>query len=179
MNYDCSKCPVTLETFCEKDRSRFELEIPFRIGDWVYATDGRIAVRVWGPTYHGTVNDGGRFPAVEDLEWDATVLEWGPVPSPEPCEACHELRVRPYHYEYVDEEGYRSSESDLNVLEPCKHCVVHIGGRTLRWWLVEPLTRFARDLQCGVSDDDADHPVHFRSSEMQALVMPLQQDDES
>lgn len=168
MNYDFSKCPVVLESFCDKDSSRYDLGLPFQDGDYVYATDGRICVRVKAVHYGGVVATEGKFPMAEDLGWDKTVTEWMTPPQPEPCAKCNDLRVIPYPYldEFDDDVG------DQNVLIPCKHCYAELRGRHLKWMYVDALLRFSAGVQIGVSGKDVTVAVHFRFDRGEALLMP-------
>ena len=168
MNYDCSKCPVMLESFCEKDRSRYKRDLPFRRGDYVYATDGHIIVRVPPESYSGQAATEGKFPRVEDLGWGEEVVKWGKVPEPRSCKHCKNQRSVPIE---CGRDEYNDAEYDENVRVPCPKCCVKIQGQAIAWHLVEPLTRFADELECGIADGDG--PVHFRFDGGNALVMPL------
>ncbi len=162
MNYDCSKCPVTLESFCEKDEdTRHSLALPVCQGDYVYATDGRIVVRMPANSYSGEVSKGRSYPAVEDLGWDKEVVRWEPVPEPQPCDYCNSRRTIPSH--------------DRNIQVPCRECLVQIQDTSLAWHLVEPLTRFGTGLEVGLEIGTAGpmSAVHFRFDGGYALVMPL------
>jgi hypothetical protein len=168
VNYDLSKCQVTLESFCDKDSSYYNIDLPFRCGDWIYATDGHICVRVPWREYSGTLSD-GRIPDTSILKWSSEV-EWGPVPEPQPCETCHDRRVVPL--EVSTKDFYASPEVDANILVPCDECRVIVGSHRLKWSYVEPLTRFATNLECGAPNDPG-APVRFRFDGGEALVMPI------
>jgi hypothetical protein len=177
MNHDCSKCPVTLESFCEKKSPGYNLDLPYRDGDHVYATDGRVWVRVPIDGYGGPLaTGGGRYPNAAKMDWGDEGIEWGPVPEPQSCEACHDRRVRAYCWHALDESGYLGKGTDPNLLFPCVDCLVMIHGRMMAWNLVEPLTRFGDGLEVGVSGDDVNSAVHFRFHGGYALVAPRRQD---
>lgn len=161
MYYNLSQLPVCLETFCNKKSFHYQLGLPFRRGEFVYATDGRICVRMPADSYDGPVATEGKFPKIESLDWDKEVVKWGPVPEPQPCDKCHDLRVRPY---------VEPKEDNHSLMVPCGKCTVEIEGRKLAWWLVEAVTRFATGLEVGVTTD-LEAAVHFRFNGGYALLM--------
>lgn len=169
MFFDCTKCPVTLETFCDKESERFDLALPFRRSGNVYATDGRIVVRVPATHYDGPLALAtAKTPNPEDFGWDkeVAVASWDAVPEPLPCEDCKDQRGAPY--QVPDDDGYYYDES---IRVTCPHCRIVVQGVTLAWHLVEPLTRFGDNLECGVGVQAI--AVHFRFDGGYALVMPL------
>lgn len=175
MNYDCSKCPVTLETFCCKEAGMYDLRLPFRDGRYVYATDYAIIVRMLLDSYNGPLAESGKFPSVSGVGWNDTVVEWGPVPRPVECQKCKNRRVIPHDF-YV-----RTTDARTNyvvVLIPCDACTIEIHKTRVAWRLVEPLMRFAPDLEVGVTSDNPGCAVHFRWNDGYALVMPLVRDEE-
>ena len=63
--------PTELAVFCEWESNRYPGTLsPFKKGDWVYATDGRVAVRI---PWSGDVEPTGKTPDVDSVftEFDA------------------------------------------------------------------------------------------------------------
>jgi len=169
MNYDCSQCPITLESFCEKRPGRFPLGMPFRFGEYVYATDNIIAVRVQADSYDGNASMGKKFPDITALGWDGTVTEWTTIPEPQHCDHCNDRRTVFY------EQGEEKENCDLLV--PCPECEVLIHGKRVVWEYVAALIRFGANLTCGITKDQRNpySPVHFQFDGGHALLMPLEQ----
>jgi hypothetical protein len=84
---------IQLDRFCGKDEFRPKLHLPFSKGDWTYASDGRIAVRV--PRWP-TVPERAEAPNAEELFAKDVTDEFRPLPAitiplpkePEDCEEC-------------------------------------------------------------------------------------------
>lgn len=115
---------IDLKKFCENDQCRPYLNNPFSIGDFTYASDGRIAVRT--PRLEGVGEvDGAPDTIIKVFTENLTAFDQAkPVPKPPqvanlPCKACRRTgKVTPC--ETCGGEGYQ--ECDLGHDHDCEDC---------------------------------------------------------
>lgn len=92
--------PPIFRACAAKEIFRYAINVPFRIGNYIYATDGRTAVRMKAPT--GFRQPKGEFPPVDTVGWNEPRGEPVDLPDPGPapergpkCERCKGKGVGP------------------------------------------------------------------------------------
>jgi hypothetical protein len=73
--------PLDLSPFCDDEYRRYKLDLPFEQNDWVYATDGRLAVRARPALCLPRTDEQGRLPPVDSLPWATDGAGWRPWSS--------------------------------------------------------------------------------------------------
>lgn len=189
---------LDLEPFCDPDIMRFNLATPWLSGDWVYATDGAIMIRVRHDLYPSAKEPDGKVPPCDKaLEPVAKVTKWKLPPKMRKCEHCRgvgrRLRVCDQCHgvgwllvngmlrrcDDSDEHDFDDEEpcyGETAVVIPCTHCGVHFEGRKLRQWYMN-LIRSIPDVRMGVASESPEEAVYFRSGEgIVGALMPLSTD---
>lgn len=78
---------IDLSKFCDSETSRYSLQEPFTLRGAIYATDGRIAVRVFAPGDADTAAPDKRFPKMEEI-FPPVDGDWEPWPKIDVCNFC-------------------------------------------------------------------------------------------
>jgi len=96
--------PIKLERYCATvDDTREHLKKPFRVGDWVYATNGHICIRVPSADFEADVLDESQrinqtAPALFD-KW-LTEATYSPLPELAALESCYSCSGKGWHWAY-------------------------------------------------------------------------------
>lgn len=119
---------IDLKQFCTTADPRPILRTPFRIGEWVYATDGQVLVRL---AQDGRAEaDLSQTPKNIELLIGAAhknIVEWWPWPEHDgknefkPCTACRETGVLLVDCDECDGEGSIRCEK-CGLLSRCRAC---------------------------------------------------------
>lgn len=91
-DYDAAMFPPTasisrrlrvLRRFCGKCEYRYWMKEPWTVGEWSYATDNKICIRVESVGVESRPPEGRRLPDVSSLPWNeiATEQEWVEIPD--------------------------------------------------------------------------------------------------
>ena len=115
---------IDLSKFCDETTCRYDLGSPWRVGEWIYATDGRILVRLdYEESY--VLGDDVDRPSIVEGMLDTLPREWGVLPEISPP--------------YAD-----GLEDDFRYWHECPHCG-HAGLRISR-------DSFFARVKCGARD---------------------------
>lgn len=173
---------VDLLKFCSKDESRFHLHSPFSKGQWTYATNGHLAIRV----AHTDVPENTKAPDCEKLF--ATAIEKGEPPwvdlppfklERKRCSDCKGTG-------FLDENGESCSEHSKDGYE-CENCeggVIYSGRAIVKAEkgdvvLAARYLDLLKDLPgikigvCGDESKRIDKPIRFKFDGGDGLLMPI------
>lgn len=119
---------IDLKRFCAtEEHHRFQTQEPFSLGDgWLYATNGRVAVRV--PS-NDPAAEGRKLPKsiAEFAQWAAGESAALPIPDVmtlpfDPCSECGGKGKTPERRECSTCEGEGDVECDMGHYHPCEDC---------------------------------------------------------
>jgi hypothetical protein len=180
--------PAQLQPFCSCDETMGVLCAPFTRGDWTYATDGRICVRV--PRLDVAVSPYPSPRAETVFAGDDFTADWLPMPTLPPydslfvpCHECDGSGVVEWSYSFRRECGGRCLKN-----HPCPICLgqkrvlgairrVDIGSRRVSAWYLWLLHELPGPVEFRVPPEDMRwEPVHIRFNGGEGRVMPLRED---
>lgn len=194
-----------LAMFCTAKDFKYALSKPFRVGDYVYATDGRGAIRLPADMLPDAATE-GKFPPVLDLPWGVTGKVEHPIPSAisaqvVPCESCrgdgtqHEKEC-PECYGVGDVECSQCGHMAMcdrcygrgtvsgDRKSPCIQCdgtgeKVNDVARRIgdKTYFYERMLRRARAADAEtIWIGKPDAPAYFRAGKVEGLIMPANSD---
>ena len=191
-----------LQPFCSTDKTRVRIVSPFSIGDWTYATDGRMLVRVPRladvPEYDGpawtiqppqylTDNPPGDvwlpIPELPPATPDVPCQKCGGK-APETCPACDGDGEVEYEFDYGGTtytiehecpvcEDPTCRSCDGTGIEPRKIVTVEVGGALFN---VEFLRKFAALPDAELAPREHWLPCRVRFAGGEGLIMPMRKD---
>ncbi len=127
---------IDLRSFCAKEgnsRLKYDMTLPYEVGDNVYATDSRVCVRV-RPQSGDVATDTVKMPPFESLTWNHDSLRGWSELKPQPgllcsdanCPACdgagYEGGVMGFECICCDGYGKKCTDIDDYVTVKCKPC---------------------------------------------------------
>lgn len=146
----------TLNKFCSNDEIRTNIQKPFTISDYTYATDGHIAIRVEKIKSIGEKEDS--INVDKCLPWDDKIENWLPLPEytvdiSDNCSCCKGTKKSEECLE-CGGEGFLEFETNFNYYEcECKTCV---GNGYI-------LSKNKTCLPCRGSGIKNDIPIYFKN----------------
>lgn len=168
---------------------RYDLATPFVIGDYAYATDGRILVRcLTTPEISEAIEAGrkGRFPKGDAMCWSPAYYSPAPYPTPplpdlpvcSECEGIDRVPVIKRDLEYFDEDG-KCRYCDGTHVEDSYLLRFRIGDAVdLGFPYIRILNRHDAMLWPAL-EKPAESAVRFTLADsVEGLVMPLHPDSE-
>lgn len=179
--------------FCaEKDHfcaEKYGIAMPFAIGDFLYATDTCILLRLDRSIYGNSfveIEPKERRPNVHETINPAwSVIEWNKLPAFAPCERCLSTGVLVRKCNSCHAGICRCDccnkdhvcgwcDGTTLVRRGCRDCRVFIGNR----WVDRKYANLIAEIpevEWGVSSSDPDMPLYFRADGMLGVLMPLSQ----
>lgn len=169
---------------------RFYLAKPWRVGDYVYATDARIAVRVDPACWDGDLagEGDGCQPKMEPIfAGIAGVKEWAPLPKFPACEDCRGTGKAGRECEScagtgsrwckqcTDEHECQCCEGVGVLYDTCDFCPVPFGPKWVHRQLANKLKSLP-NVEWGSADDEPLTPVFFRFTGGAGAVSPIRKD---
>jgi hypothetical protein len=180
-----TKVGIDLTPFCATESGRYALENPWRSGDVVYATDGRILIQVSVELCPDAVAPGGKVPNNCESLLSAMdkVLGWMPVPSVAHCDTCDDRCYTTKTCQECDGHGKHSCscgdthdcgkcggtgevESGL-----CKSCQQVVFGRVIQAKFLRMIGRLP-NAKIGAAPTSPSEMIYFTFDGGKGSVMP-------
>ena len=159
-----------LNKFCNKDKYRRNISTPFSIGDYTYATNGHVIIRVDKVESIGSVENSLNPETL--LTWDhSKIKEWLPLPEysidiSDKCRYCRGTGKSEECSECEDEGFVEFSNSHNNYEVECKTCE---GFGTV----------VSEDIpcdNCGESGFNLNSPINFKDKKVNVRYLELIKD---
>lgn len=168
---------LDLSRFCDPDSSRFALQQPWRADGFIYASDGKVAIRI-PDDGRGLIEAEGRKPRISEIfePYFSQVEEWQSLPDDVDCCLVDSCIEGVQTQECSKCSGYGTRECDMGhehqcgkcdgsgkQKEDCEECCVKLANRSLYRKFV-CIFLPVPNLQWGVcpSRNAADDPIYFR-----------------
>ncbi len=176
-----------LMPFCEASESmRYAMDKPWRSGEYVYATDGRILIRVDWKRATNAVAPVGRVPDCESLiKVSSGIKDWQPLEMPIDCNACENTsRELETCYQcggsgkhkcdcgHAHQCGECSGRGRSRSNEYCKKCMVVLFGLSFQARYVR-LVAAMPSVQVGVASNNRQGSVFFKFTDGIGILCSL------
>lgn len=176
---------INLLDFCDPETSRYAIDKPWRDGDVVRATDGRIAIEVDASLYPVVDKPDGRVPRFDDVFGPfRRVDEWSAMPSILSCDKCDSTGEITGQCEFCkgagrcvcgcgdDHDCGNCGGSGEEYLNDCRDCQPIICGRRIRRYYAAKMAKLP-EIVVGGAIDGPEEMLFFKFTGGRGAVCPI------